>query len=76
MERVADRRWNLILDDGVIVKLPEDNWQKQIATLEHLIVDKAILERDVTEIDLRNSTNYFFLLKSGEKKDIEGGKPI
>src|SRR5262249_41354198 len=52
MERVADRRWNLILDDGVIVKLPEDNWQKQIDTLEHLIVDKGVLERDVTEIDL------------------------
>lgn len=76
MERVADRRWNLILDDGVIVKLPEENWQKQIDALERLIVDKGILERDVTEIDLRNSTNYFFTLKSGEKKDIEGGKPI
>ena len=43
-----ERRWNLILDDGVVVKLPEDGWQKQLDALEHLIVDKGILERDVT----------------------------
>ena len=76
IERVSDRRWNLILDDGVVVKLPETDWQRQIDALEHLIVDRGILERDVAEIDLRNATNYFFLLKSGEKKVIDGGKPI
>jgi len=42
--------------------------------LEHLIIDNAILERDLTEIDLRSPTHYFFLLKSGEKKDVERGK--
>ena len=76
VERVSDRRWNLILDDGVVVKLPETDWQRQIVTLETLIVEKGVLERDIAEIDLRNSTNYFFVLKSGEKKDIDGGKPI
>lgn len=76
VERVSDRRWNLILDDGVVVKLPEADWQRQIDTLEALIVEKGVLERDIAEIDLRNSTNYFFVLKSGEKKDIDGGKPI
>ena len=34
----------------------------------------GILERDVTEIDLRSPTHYFFLLKNGEKKDVERGK--
>ena len=41
---------------------------------KHLIVDNGILERDVTEIDLRSPTQYFFVLKSGEKKDVERGK--
>jgi hypothetical protein len=36
--------------------------------LEHLIVDKGILERDVSEIDLRSPTQYFFVLRSGERK--------
>jgi cell division protein FtsQ len=72
--RISMRRWNLILDDGVVVKLPEANWGKELDTLEHLIIDSGILERDVVEIDLRSSTHYFFLLKNGEKKDVERGK--
>jgi cell division protein FtsQ len=73
-ERVSRRRWNLILNDGVVVKLPEANWQKELDALEHLIVDSGILERDVTEIDLRSPAQYFFVLKNGEKKDLERGK--
>ena len=68
MERVSDRRWNLVLDDGVIVKLPETGWQKQLDVLEHLIVDKAILERDIQEIDLRAPDNFIFILKNGQEQ--------
>ncbi len=72
--RVSDRRWNLILDDGVVVQLPETGWPRQLDALEHLIIDGSILERDITQIDLRSPTHYFFLLKNGEKKDAERGK--
>jgi cell division protein FtsQ len=72
--RQSERRWNLILDDGVVVQLPETGWQKELDALERLIIDNGILEREVTEIDLRSPTHYFFLLKSGEKKDVERGK--
>jgi cell division protein FtsQ len=72
--RISQRRWNLILDDGVTVELPETGWQKQLDALEHLIIDKGIRERDVTQIDLRSPTHYFLLLKSGDKKDVERGK--
>ena len=65
----SGRRWNLVLDDGVIVKLPEFGWQKQLDALDRLIVDKGILERDVTEIDLRSATHYFFVHKGGEDKN-------
>jgi cell division protein FtsQ len=71
--RQSQRRWNLILDDGVVVQLPETGWQKELDALEHLIIDGGILERDVTEIDLRSPTHYFFLLKNGEKKDAKRG---
>lgn len=67
MQRIAHRRWNLILDDGVVVKLPEAGWKKQIDVLEHLIVDKGVLERDIQEIDLRSPDNYFFVLR-GQKQ--------
>ena len=42
--------------------------------LERLIIDDAILERDIAEIDLRSPTHYFFVLKSGEKKQEVRGK--
>ena len=72
-QRVSQRRWNLILDDGVIVKLSENSWQKDLDALEFLIVEKGILERDVGEIDLRSPTQYFFVLRSGEKKNEPRG---
>ena len=66
----SERRWNLLLDDGVIVKLPETGWQKQLDALDHLIVDKGILEDDIREIDLRSPTHYFFVRRtSGPEKD-------
>ncbi|MGH6890170.1 MAG: cell division protein FtsQ/DivIB [Rhizomicrobium sp.] len=71
--RVSDRRWNLLLGDGVVVKLPEDGWRKQLDLLEHLIVDKSILERDISEIDLRVRDNYFFVLRSGQKQQSARG---
>lgn len=73
-EYVSKRRWNLILNDGVVVKLPETGWQKELDALEHLIVDAGVLERDITEIDLRSPTQFFFVLRSGEKKDVQRGK--
>ncbi len=65
IERVSDRRWNLRLDNGVVVKLPEQDWQSQLDVLEQLIVDKGILERDIKTIDLRSPQNYFFRLRGG-----------
>jgi cell division protein FtsQ len=73
-EYVSERRWNLHLNDGVVVKLPETGWDKELDALEHLIVDSGILERDVVEIDLRSPTQYFLVLRGGEKKDVPRGK--
>ena len=73
MQRVSGRRWNLILDDGVVVKLPEDGWQQQLDALEHLVVDKGVLERDIAEIDLRSPDNYFFMLRNGQQQQVTRG---
>jgi cell division protein FtsQ len=73
MQRVSARRWNLMLDDGVVVKLPEDGWRQQLDVLEHLIVDKSILERDISEIDLRSPDNYFFTLRGQQQQQVSRG---
>jgi len=72
VERVSGRRWNLLLDGNVIVELPEDNWTRQLDVLEHLIVDKGVLERDVSEIDLRARDNIFLVLRNGQKQTQRG----
>lgn len=73
-EYVSQRRWNLLLNDGVVVKLPEQGWQKEVDALEKLIIDKGILERDIREIDLRSPTYFFFLMRNGEQKNEARGK--
>jgi cell division protein FtsQ len=73
MQLVSGRRWNLILDDGVLVKLPEDSWQTELAALERLIVEDGVLERDISEIDLRVHDNYVFVLRhAGPAKNTRG----
>ena len=73
----SGRRWNLILDNGVIVKLPETGWDAQIKELDRLIVDDGILETNIREIDLRPTSPFFFVVgrdgtPSKEKKTETG----
>lgn len=74
--RMSQRRWDLILDGGVVVQLPEADWKQQLDTLEWLIVEKGILERNLTEIDLRSPRNYFFLLKGQQQKEDARGREL
>jgi cell division protein FtsQ len=71
--RMSERRWDLILEDGVVVQLPEEDWTKELDVLEHLIVDKGVLERDISEIDLRQRDNLFFVLKNGDRQPVARG---
>jgi cell division protein FtsQ len=77
-QRVSRRRWNLILDGGVVVKLPEAGWQRELDTLEHMIVDQGVLERSIGEIDLRIHSHYFFGLKGAAPppKNVDRGREL
>jgi cell division protein FtsQ len=76
-QRVSERRWNLILDGNVTVKLPETGWQRELDTLEHMIVDQGILERSIGEIDLRIHSHYFFGLKGAPvPKPVDRGSEL
>lgn len=70
LERIGDRRWDLHLTGGVVVRLPEEHWDTQLAELETLIVEKGVLERDVEVIDLRYPDNYVFKLRNGDSRPI------
>lgn len=51
--RVAGRRWDLYLDNGVIIKLPEDNIDGALARLTTLDKNENLLQRDIAAVDLR-----------------------
>ena len=50
---VGDRRWNLRLDNGVDVKLPEANPTAAWLELARLEREQGLLNRDLSTIDLR-----------------------
>ncbi len=52
--RVGDRRWNVQLDNGMTVLLPETGVADAWALLARLADERALLERGIAHIDLRN----------------------
>jgi cell division protein FtsQ len=50
---VAGRRWDLLLANGISVRLPETDVDDAFARLVQLDHDKKLLSRDITAVDLR-----------------------
>lgn len=53
--RVSERRWDLRLDNGITVKLPEAGEDAALADLVALDAKDSLLSRDVESIDMRFS---------------------
>jgi cell division protein FtsQ len=51
--RVADRRWDLLMENGVTVKLPEERPEQALVELEMMQAEADLLSRDITTIDMR-----------------------
>ena len=51
--RVADRRWDLLLDNGVRIMLPSEDPLKALAQIQKLDEEKHLLTRDIMAVDLR-----------------------
>ena len=50
---VAERRWNVVLKNGIDVRLPGTDAAKALDTLVQLDRDNKLLSRDITVVDLR-----------------------
>lgn len=53
LSRIGDRRWDLIYRNGLRVQLPETGVAQALDRLDSYQQDYALLDRDVTQIDLR-----------------------
>jgi cell division protein FtsQ len=69
--RIAGRRWDLHLDNGIIVKLPEDNLSKALYRLSRLDGDQQVLSRDIAAVDMRLPDRTTVRLTEGAKERRE-----
>jgi cell division protein FtsQ len=64
LSRIGDRRWDLIYYSGLRVQLPEQGVAQALDNLQMYQTDYALLDRDVTLIDMR--VPGMMVLKPGE----------
>ena len=75
---VAGRRWDLHLENGVTVKLPEKGLRQALAQLVKLDGERQLLSRDVIVVDLRLPDRVTVRLPEGrtlEEVTSEGAAP-
>ena len=51
--RVGDRRWNVELENGALIALPEEGAVEALARLEALQAEYALLDRPLAQLDMR-----------------------
>ncbi len=78
--RIAGRRWNLRLDSGIDVALPEQDPEAAWHRLAALDRSEQLLERNILAVDLRLSDRLVLRLppepvKPGSKSGKQAGKP-
>lgn len=51
--RVASRRWDVLLDNGLRVLLPAEGWRDALLDLQKMHDEKQLLDREILKIDMR-----------------------
>jgi cell division protein FtsQ len=66
--RIAERRWDLHLDSGVVLRLPSGDISNALGVLARLEKSQSVLERDIAAVDLRLSDRTTVELTTGAEK--------
>ena len=59
LSRVRERRWNIYLVGGVLVKLSDHSLSQGLILLEKLLTEQRLSINNVREVDLRTPERYF-----------------
>lgn len=62
--RYGERRWNLILNQDITVKMPENNFATAYLYLSKLNQSNKLFDQNYKVIDLRDESKYFFEKRS------------
>lgn len=63
--RVGDRRWDILLDNGVRIKLPEVNAIARLGDAVKVDKEKGLFSRDILSVDLRLPDRITVALSAG-----------
>lgn len=64
---VGNRRWNIQMNDGILIKLPEENIRSAIAYLSKICNSVGQLDKNLSVIDLRIGNRVIFREKVPNK---------
>lgn len=68
---VGDRRWDLYLKNGVVVKLPEDDVGQAVRRLAKAQGEGGLMDRNVQSIDLRDPVRIVVQTKPGAAEEYQ-----
>ncbi len=51
--RIGERRWDVVLKDGVVLRLPEQNPVEALTDIARLDAESGLLSRDIAVVDVR-----------------------
>jgi len=74
---ISDRRWDLQLENGISVRLPEENIDAALADLVKMDEESGLLSRDIVAIDMRLADRVTVRLSdeaAEQRKVMTGGK--
>ena len=71
LQRVADRRWNLVLDRDQIIMLPQNKPRAALRRVMGLHQADDILTRDVSVVDMRNGTRPVLRLGDFARNELK-----
>lgn len=76
--RVSGRRWDLVLEGGMIVKLPEDDPGFALARAAKAQLQEKVFDQDLRVIDMRQTDRIILEGKPGVTRDLllKGGNPV
>jgi cell division protein FtsQ len=67
IERIAGRRWDLVLDSGLRAKLPATNFTGALADFSAIAAKNPAALYEIAEIDFRVSSQFTLQLKDGSE---------
>ena len=62
--RVADRRWDLGLANGMLIMLPETGVEKSLSRLSDMASQDRLLERQIDVVDMRLADRVTFRMSA------------